>query len=117
MIRVLKEKPECFKHVTREAIYIEAYNDKGPYAYVMLEFDYTVAGFHLEVIRWSHRILKEMKHDWIEVLDMCRDRGANKLMAQNTAMDDQRWPRFIKHFGFPEPMPVMISAVPIEEVV
>lgn len=116
MIRILKEPPDCFRHVTAEGVYLELYNDGGVYAHAMLEFDYTVAGFHLEISRWSPGVLKSLKKDWWEVLDMCEVRGATKLLVQNSAANDQRWARFIKHFGFPEPMPLMVSAVPIEEV-
>jgi hypothetical protein len=116
MIRILQEPPECFRHVTAEGVFLEHYNKDGLYAYTMLEFDYTVAGFHLEISRWSPSVLKSLKKDWWEILDICEARGVKKLLAQNTATNDQRWARFIKHFGFPEPIPLLISAVPIEEV-
>lgn len=68
-----------------------------------------VAGIHLEVIRWTHKNMIVLLRDWKTVIARSKSQGIRYLIAANPDIEDPVWPRFIKWFGFPEPITVRTS--------
>lgn len=115
-IRKLKERPECFSETAEPHIWIQGYNDKGPYAHMALGFYHDSALVHLEVSRWSPGILTGLKQDWEKVKELCRQKGAVRIIAQKNEYEKSpTWPGFIRHFGFPEPVLMAISTLELED--
>lgn len=83
------------------------------YAYIALKIVGEESAIHLEFQSWSKSILKELLADWENILYACKKAGATSIIAANPDYEDKRWPKFIKHFGFPKPDIIAISKQPI----
>ena len=101
MVKTLKDCPSVFTDITvTDPEYLALNDEYGVYGHVLLNFETRKCTVHLSVSRWSASILKSMKSDWEEVKEICRSRDCKKLFAVNPAGEDNKWYRFIKHFGF-----------------
>lgn len=110
MLRILKARPEgLFEQTGPSAIFFEGYDDNGTYGYTAIEFIIDNASMHLEVVRWSHGILKKMIEDWKTIKMLCEFHNCKRILASQPDTTDTRWPKLIKHFGFPQPKAVLVS--------
>ena len=106
----LKNKPDgFFKKLPDHYIWLELYDNKGTYGYCGVEIIVPWASIHTEITRWSHKVARSLIEDWKEIKEICRFGGATQAIASNDDMQDDRWFKFIRLFGFPEPQPVLIS--------
>ena len=112
MIRKTQTPPEVFAHQSPDHVHFELSDDKGVYGYAALRRRGVYADVHIELERWSHNVLKQVKADADLVKRMCRDMGVEMLIAQKN-LGDTRWPKFIKHLGFGEPEQIQISRLEI----
>jgi hypothetical protein len=111
MVKRLSKRPDGY--------FIDAHNDKflwfelsykkKPYAYAAIEMLGTFASLHTEMVAWSHNIAKVMQIDWEEVKFICKGLGVKELIASNDNVNDKRWHKFIRLFGFSEPKPILVS--------
>ena len=114
MIVAMINKPDkIFDHLSDEAKYywFEISDLLGPAYYVGIG---TIKGqkeaaIHFEVLRWSVDILRGMKQHWPFVVAFAKHLGCSALVAANWEYLDKRWPKLIKHFGFPQPKIMAIS--------
>ena len=117
MISEVRNKPSVFGHLETACRWFEAYETgcSSPYAYWALQYgDDKSIGIHLEVMCWSHNILRQMiVHDWPWLKNEAKKMGATTLFAANKNYQDERWPKLIKHFGFPKPQ---VLALSVQEV-
>jgi len=110
MIIQATEKPKgYFTKLPDHYLWFDLFDEHGTYAYVGIEIIDIWASFHTHIIRWSHCIAKSLKLDWEELVFLCKEKGVKIAVASNEDMNDTRWPKFIKLFGFPEPQTVLIS--------
>ena len=110
MIKSLKKKPENhFEHLPDDYLWFKLFNRNYIYAFLGIQIIGSLCAIHLEIIKWNHFILKELKNDWLQVKDFCKCKGCLSIIASNSDLSDNRWPRFIKYFDFPYPSNVLIS--------
>ncbi len=111
MIYSLRNKPTgIFEHLQGRHDWIMAFNDDGPYGYMAINMDgQGSAAFHVHMLRWGAMVFKELKKDWPLVKRFCRANECYQLVASNLNISDERWPKFIKYFGFPEPQLIWMS--------
>lgn len=110
MVKRLTKKPEgYFKGSADNFMWFGLYYKKEVYAYAAIEILGNFASVHTEMIKWSHRIARTMKIDWEEIKFICRSLGTVEMIASNNDVDDKRWAKFIRLFGFPEPKPILVS--------
>lgn len=110
MIIQATEKPSgYFEKLPDHYLWFNLFDENGTYAYIGIEVIDKWASFHTHITRWSHGIAKSLKMDWKELVLICKKLGATVAIASNDDMNDTRWPKFIKLFGFPKPQPVLIS--------
>ncbi len=119
MIKWLKEQPVPFRHLEEEHRYLAVFKrmDRGYTlcAFVAIRVDDSskMGVVHVHPIKeaWSHQSLKQMKTDWPQVVEEFKRMGCHQILA-TSAIEYEHfawWKRFIRHFGFPEPMPVYVS--------
>ena len=111
MVKRLDKKPEgYFKQSHNDNfMWFELSYKKEPYAYVAIEILGTFASLHTEMIRWSHNIAKIMQIDWEEIKFIYKRFGIKEMIASNDDVNDKRWPKFIRLFGFDKPKPILVS--------
>ena len=110
MVKVLNHKPfDRFKKLPDHYIWLQLWDNKGTYGYCGVEIIPPWASIHTEITRWSHKIARSLKEDWKEIKEMCIREGATQAIASNDDIEYDRWPKFIRLFGFPEPQPVLMS--------
>ena len=110
MIKQLEQKPEgLFKKLPDHYMWFELYYKKEVYCYIGIEIISVWAAFHMHVIKWNHNITKTFFKDWKTLKATCRELGATTVIASNEDLNDKKWPKFIKMFGFPEPKHLLIS--------
>ena len=104
------DKPEgYFTKLPDHYMWYELTYKNETYCYVGIEIISIWASFHTHVLKWSHNIAKELHYDWKELKFISRSFGATQAIASNDDLDDARWPKFIKMFGFPEPQKIYLS--------
>ena len=111
MIVELGTRPAVFWNIEPDGNrFLSLHLDNGTqYGLLALESFGTNVNVHLEVFYWTPRVLKRMIADWPKVVAIAVDMGAICLLAINRNYNDKRWPKLIKHFGFPQPATVAIS--------
>jgi len=111
MVKSLPNKPDgYFEGVNNDTfLWFEFSYKKEPYAYIAIEVIGTFASAHTEMMKWSHNIAKTMRTDWEEIKSICRSLGVKEVVASNNDVNDKRWPKFIRLFGFDEPNPILVS--------
>ena len=95
-------KPDVFKDLG-EFYWIEAYDKDGAYAYVAIDFRVEkTAIIHLEVLKFSHRILKSLVADWEGIKHICKQNDVKTVAAARTGTIEEHrtWVKFIRWFGF-----------------
>jgi len=108
---VLENRPECFRHFVEPFVWIQGYDEHGPYAHLAIAYIHETAVVHIDINRWTPNILKLMKEEWQEIVDMCREKGMVYIVAQTDKLDDPKWPRLVGYFGFPEPTKLALSVM------
>ena len=91
---------------------MEAYDDSGVYAYFGLDISTPGwAALHLEVLRFSHSVLRKMIVDWELVKTIVKRVGVEKVVASNEGVlgDHGKWARFIGYFGFEDITEIVTS--------
>ena len=110
MVKRLDKKPEgFFVDSAGNFMWFGFYYKNEIYAYVAIELLGSIASVHTEMVRWSHRIARTMQIDWEEIKFICKSFGVVEVVASNNDVNDKRWPKFIRLFGFPEPKPILVS--------
>jgi len=110
MVKRLDKKPEgYFKGSADNFMWFGLYYKKEVYAYAAIEILGTFASLHTEMVKWSHSVARMMKIDWEEIKFICKSLGVVEMVASNNNVNDKRWPKFIRLFGFSEPKPILVS--------
>ena len=96
------DKPDVLK--AQEGLYwIKGFDDKGVYAYMGIDFSMPHAAvIHLEVVRFSHSILKSLIVDWYGIKRILIENDVKTTAVTKLGMikDNKKFIRFIKIFGF-----------------
>jgi len=111
MVKKILEKPKgYFKQACSDNLmWFGLYYKKELYAYAAIEILGAFASLHTELIRWNHNIAKTMQIDWEEIKFICKCLGIKEMVASNNDVNDKRWPKFIRMFGFDSPKPILVS--------
>ena len=112
MVKRLSNRPKgYFKQVHNEDnfIWFALYYKKEICAYTAIEVLGLFASIHTEIIKWNHNIARVLKADWEELKFICKRHGVKEVVASNNDVEDKRWPKFIKIYGFPKPEPILVS--------
>ena len=95
-------KPDVFE-AQKDLYWIKGFDDKGVYAYMGIDFSMPYAAvIHLEVVRFSHTILKSLVDDWYGIKRILRENNVKIMAATKIGLieDHEKFIRFIKIFGF-----------------
>ena len=104
------EKPEgYFTNLPNHYMWFELYYKDEIYCYAGIEIVDIRASFHTHVLKWNHNIAKQILYDWEDLKFIVKSFGATQAIASNENLEDTRWPKFIKMFGFSEPQKILIS--------
>jgi len=113
MVRLLKDKPLCFKKMDNVPLYFELYHGNIVYANAALDFRYPPnCLFHLEVHRWNHKILKMLvNYDWPVALRIMKKKGTRRIVATKagTLENQKSYSKLVRLFGFCKPVEFTIS--------
>ena len=102
--------PEFFDHLTTITFWVKTSNNKGPYAYCAFNMDGRgSAAVHYHSLRWSSGVAKSLPVDWEVMKGFLKANNCKKIVASYADIEDTRWPKFIKHLGFPEPQLIALS--------
>ena len=109
MVRVC-EKPECFNQLEGDFIYFEGYCD-FPYVYGAVSFNGKIGYLHLEVIKWSHNILKRMIVDWDIFKNIIKKNGVKHLIItkKGTLSENRGYVKFLSKMGLSSPQEILIG--------
>lgn len=112
MIKDTNVMPSCFESIRMECRILRLCMQNGEqYGWGALQRDVPNMGVHLNVYRWSPAVLKQMKLDFEAVIvPMAKEMGAKTMYAVNKDYLDARWPKLIRHFGFPKPEIMALSS-------
>lgn len=101
MIRECK-KPGIFQDLKDNLYYIEGYDENGIYAYMGFDVIGTNAILHLEMVKFSHIIMKNILNDWKIIKQTLKNAGITTICASRVGKieDYDHWIRFVKKFGF-----------------
>lgn len=104
MVSILSQKPSIFNRSEVGDTYYEMYDDAGPYGYACLNFFYPpVAILHVELVRFSHTILKKIvKTDWPYCVEQCHKNNCTIVSVdkEGELESNRSWIKFVRHFGF-----------------
>lgn len=108
MLRICK-KPECFD-LNGEFLYFECFNLEI-YAYIAASINIPNVLVHLQVIKWSHNVLKNFYFDWMEFKHIMKSNGVTQMVItkEGRLEDNKSWVKFLSKFGLCEPKQVMIA--------
>ena len=115
MVRKAQRIPECYEMFDFLHVF-ECFNDNCIYAYAALDLRYLpVAMLHLEVKKWSPSVFKEFERDWLIAKDIMKNAGANAcvLMKPGKLENQYKYTKFIKRFGFNNPVQYTTSYQPL----
>ena len=99
MIKPCK-KPDVYEGLTADLLYLELTDDKGVYAYMAFDFNVTdIAVLHIEMNRFSHKVLRQMLKDWEDIKDLLK-RYYIRQMVVTVVEADEKWAKFVSIFGF-----------------
>lgn len=107
MLHKIDYRPECFDNLDEDYDFFSIVSEAGteePTAFFASRIAPTKEMFiHLQMHRSiSPNALKLLKNTWLEIVDMARFFDVEYLVAVGDPMDE-KWPKFLKHFGFEEP--------------
>lgn len=87
--------------------------ESGTYAHIALRLQGSdEAEIHIEVLHWSPSVAKALDADWKQMLEIIKSWGIKEIYAPNFDGDD-RWPKFIKRFGFEEPITFKVARLEV----
>ena len=113
MIRQIENKPEILEYVKDDFVYFELLDEKGLYGYMALRRLEDRADIHMEIIRWSHNVLKHMKTSWLpEFKRMCRINGVKEVVGRQGGQD-KKFGKFAQYLGFCKPEFVQMTRMEI----
>ena len=96
------DKPDV-SEAKKDLYWIKGYDDKGAYAYMGIDFSMPYAAvIHLEVVRFSHTILRSLVWDWVGIKRILKENNVKIMAATKIGLieDHEKFIRFIKIFGF-----------------
>jgi hypothetical protein len=107
--------PECFNDLEDGFIFVEAFNKQCIYAYLALLIEPPSCVFHLEVVKFTHNILKHLYVDWDLLKSILKKNGVNKIMITKEGLlsENATYCKFLRKFGLPAPSQIMIAAYEI----
>ena len=108
------QKPKEFDRLPNNCICLLSRNNGSNIAYIGLDIVNDQAGIHFHSIKWSHNGFKTLRKDWKVLVKFLFNEGVRYIIATNDDVNDDRWHKFIKLFGFPEPSLVKISKLEIK---
>ena len=117
-IRRLKERPAVFERHQAGVWYElstdrEPYGDiRVPYGYIAVERKGKMAELHMVFLKGHYGFQTLRKVDFPRIKMVCRENGIRQLVVRMMA-PDEKWVRFIKMFGFSEPVYYMASYLEI----
>jgi hypothetical protein len=113
MVRTCK-RPQCFEKLEDDFMYFEGY-DTEPYVYAAISFHPPNAYMHLEVIRWSHNILKNLIVDWSILKKIIKENGVNiiTITKPGTLAENEAFVKFLNRLGLSQPHEILIAAYEI----
>jgi hypothetical protein len=119
MIVEICYKPACLLYIRKPSIYFGLYrsSDYVLYGYAALtpRKDKRIADFHIEILKFSHSILRDLKDSADrDFQGICREKGIKRVVGKKTDKDS-RWPKFIRHFGFREPVIMQVSYMEVSD--
>ena len=109
MFYKLTKKPlGYFPKPSDNVTWYDLFNEDGTYAYGVVEVLAPAAvSIHINMIRWSASVRKSLTEDWKEFKVLCRSYNIKTIvapiLASGNGPKDNKWRKFIKLFGFPEP--------------
>ncbi len=118
MLKFLTEKPKGhFEDLPDDQgfIWLEGFTGgEQVYSYIALQIVGVHAGLHVEIVEFSHKIMKVMELDHAYLIGILNGFGVKNITASNKNLEDEdRWAKFIKRLGYPPPEKVMISTINI----
>jgi len=117
MIKILDERPDnLFKEVEGCGFtYLAYYQSDELICNLALNMVTDIRGeIHMHVHKWSPSIAKKMIAEWPFVVQWFKDRGATQILAVNfDSGETKTWGKFIRLFGFGEPMKLKASILEI----
>ncbi len=105
-------KPECFAHIAG-ADYLGLKLDEEICGYCAIQIHEKTASIHLVFKKWTPSVFRESLKDWKIIRNTLKIRGINKIVASQDNLEDKKWERFIKHFGFND---VQIVKMAVQEI-
>lgn len=107
MFRMIDKMPEDF--LSRDSVcspdwVIEAFNDDGPYCYIVLEGTPVGHTIHFDVRRFSVEVYKDMLEYWPRLLTALKTLGVKSLHAAYPPDRPKSLDKLIVGIGFTEPV-------------
>ncbi len=112
MIGRERDQPECFAHING-AEYFELRKNHEVYGHCAVQIHGEMASIHLVFKRWTLSIFRESLKDWGSIRKNLKIRGITQIVASQDNLEDKKWERFIKHFGFDD---VQIVKMAVQEI-
>jgi hypothetical protein len=96
------DTPNVFKDLSH--LYcIKGFDKNGVYAYMGIDLRMPEnAVLHLEVVRFSHTILKQLVGDWQGIVRILKENNTKTIAVTQSGetKDHEVWLKFIRWFGF-----------------
>lgn len=107
-------RPDEFSYLPMNIDYLELSNESGPYIHLAVEIIGPYASIHANMLRWTHNVFKDAVKEWENlILFTFIPFGVTQITANTPNINDKRFPKLIKLFGFPEPVNILISTMEI----
>ena len=109
MVKYLSNKPWHHLGDLENCYWLELAKTGKVYAYVAIKQADETANIHVEVVEWSHNIMKEALEDWQTVKRYCKQLGIKTIFVPGQKTLSSTWPRFVKLFGFSSVERILIA--------
>ena len=109
MIKQLPNKPQHYLGELENCHWIEGTKDDIIYGYVAIKQADETANIHMEIIKWSHNIMREALIDWENVKGLCKHLGIKTIFVPGQQEIDSTWTKFVKLFGFSDIEQILIA--------
>jgi len=100
-------------HLPLNYKYYRLFDVDDTYAYIALDYNNDMVSIHFYCLKWTHNIAKAIKDDFNIVISGLKNSGIKKIVASYIDVEDSKWPKFIRMFGFPCPRKIQVSVMEI----
>jgi hypothetical protein len=106
----LPDRPPCFDSLEQEYLWMALVENGVLYGYLAYRVDGNQMAVHFEIlVPFTRGSLRVLQSHWIKLIDSAKQNGVRCVVAMGDP-SDEKWPKFLRYFGFDRPKAIAITA-------